>query len=378
MSLGGVPVYNYRSDVDSWTVNFKEGTPDSLMQSFCAETDKCVLMGHPDEGGQAFVEFHGSESEVIQFVLQNPDMLDFLEPDELDFIIPEIDEKEESEEDRLAATASWGLGRVGVPEAKGDGAGVHIYVADTGIRTSHVDFQGRAIPSLDMTSGRPVACDGNTNCAKDGHGHGTHCAGTTSGNSFGVAPGSTVHAVKTLRDNGSGSRSWQYAALDWITANGAAPTVISMSLGGSGTSFSYTRSINAATNKGVVVVVAAGNSNRDACGFSPAFVTNAITVGATDSSNRRASYSNYGTCVNIFAPGSGIRSASSKSDVGSAIMSGTSMACPHVSGGAALQLEASADLKRSGVMTSFEESGKVNFVNGRKSSDPNLFLWVGQ
>merc|ERR1712238_472436 len=143
-----------------------------------------------------------------------------------------------------------------------------------------------------------------------------------------------------LSDRGSGARSWQMAAIDWVTVNGVKPSIISMSLGGSGADPFYTKAIGAATAAGITVVVAAGNSNADACNFSPAFAADAITVGATTSTNARASYSNYGNCNNIMAPGSAITSAWDDSDSATKSISGTSMACPHVSGAAALLLEA--------------------------------------
>merc|ERR1719330_234779 len=128
----------------------------------------------------------------------------------------------------------------------------------------------------------------------------------------------------TSSDQGSGARSWQYTAIDWVTVNGVRPAVLSMSLGGRGADPGYTTVIDAATEAGVVVVVAAGNSNSDACNFSPAFTPNAITVGSTTSTDSRSSFSNYGTCVQIWAPGSSVVSASASSDTGTRSLSGTS------------------------------------------------------
>jgi serine protease len=372
-SIAGVPVHNYRANAQEWMILFRQGTTDSSLKSICQ--GRCTLMGHPSEGGTAFAKVFGSEQQVEELIRQNADDLEFVEPDTVDYLVPEEDVASDK---TAAATASWGLERTGVPGRAGTGQGVHIYVQDTGVRGSHNDFGGRVIPTIDLTSGSLVECGGSASCAGDRQGHGTHCAGTAAGISYGVASGATIHAVKTLSDQGSGARSWQHSAIDWITASGATPAVISMSLGGSGADPLYTTSIGAATAKGITVVVAAGNSNSDSCNFSPAFAADAITVGATASDNRRASYSNYGSCNNIMAPGSAIVSASASSDTGSRSLSGTSMACPHVSGGAALLLESNAGLNRDAILASMAASARVGFIGGLKANDPDLFLWVGK
>merc|ERR1719251_165504 len=178
--------------------------------------------------------------------------------------------------------ATWGLNRIGADQRARAGAGSTIFVLDTGVRVSHREFSGRAASALDMSSGSPVECNGDANCAADRQGHGTHCAGTAAGETFGVAPGSAVRSVKVLSDQGSGSWSWSYEALDWLatgTAKDVRPAVASMSLGGPGSQQAMREAVDAAVNSGVVVVVAGGNSNTDACTFSPAFVPSAITVG---------------------------------------------------------------------------------------------------
>merc|ERR1740123_1468216 len=187
-------------------------------------------------------------------------------------------------------------------------------------------------------------------CAGDRQGHGTHCAGTAAGVTYGVAPSAAVRGIKVLSDEGSGQWSWSYYALDWLATNPTRPAVASMSLGGSGTQQAMKDSVDVAVNAGVTVVVAGGNSNSDACNFSPAFVPSAITVGSTTSTDARSSFSNYGSCTDIWAPGSSVLSAGHTSDTGSRSLSGTSMACPHVSGGAALVLEANPSMKSSAVL----------------------------
>jgi len=367
-SIAGVQIENYREDANDFMVVFKAGTSDDDLKQMCQ--GRCSLMGHPSKGGVAFATVHGRDK-MEELVSEHASKVDLLEPDAVDYMIPELEGKVDM------ATASWGLERVGVPETSFTGRGVHMYVQDTGVRVSHTDFGGRAFPGMDMTQGYVWECGSDTSCSGDVQGHGTHCAGTASGTRYGVATQSLVYAVKTLSDQGSGARSWQLSGIDWVTAAGRRPAVLSMSLGGSGVDRAYTSAIGSATDAGVVVVVAAGNSNRDTCGFSPAFVDSAISVGATTSANRRASYSNFGRCNQIMAPGSAIVSAGVSGDSASTSLSGTSMACPHVSGGAALLLQQNPSWRTPQILSSMTSTGKTGFISRLRSGDPDLFLWVG-
>lgn len=373
VSVAGVPMQNYRADAEDFVIVFNKGVGDASIQDICK--GKCKIVGSPDKGGLPFAQVKGWK-EMEEVVHASPESIDILQPDELDHIIPDFDVKEHEGGMSIKSTP-WGLTRVGAPKRQTTGRGVHVYVQDTGVRATHSDFGGRVVPTLDLTSGGVKECKGDQSCAKDGQGHGTHCAGTAAGSSYGVASDATIHAVKTLSDSGSGSRSWQISAIDWITSNGERPAVISMSLGGNGVDTSYTRVIGAATDAGVTVVVAGGNSNADACKFSPAFAEKAITVGSTTSSDSRSYFSNYGTCTNIWAPGSDITSASHRSDTGSATMSGTSMACPHTSGAVALLLEANPTMKSDAVLAQLLDNAGAMYITDLKGGDTNRLLYVG-
>jgi len=384
---------------DKWVVVLKRGAKNAVLKRVCSEQEAslleeqsstgqggrglrddvrnigknklCQLLGNPDEGGFAFVSVRAPER-VLKLLIKLMKLrgmgVKYVEPDTKVRAVPEI---------KSASLGSWGLGRVGVDSSSRKGRGVNVYVLDTGVRSSHQDFGGRAASAIDLGSGSVVECNGDANCARDGQGHGTHCAGTVGGNTFGVAPEANLFAGKVLSDAGTGSWSWSYAALDWCATTAARPAVASMSLGGPGQQPGMKDAVDAAVDAGVVVVVAGGNENSDSCGFSPAFIPKAITVGSTTSTDKRSSFSNYGSCTDIWAPGSDITSARHTSDTGSVSFSGTSMACPHVSGASALTLADSPDLSSDEVLQALLDRAITSTISGLFTSDTNALLWVG-
>ncbi|MBM7075908.1 S8 family peptidase [Micromonospora humida] len=242
---------------------------------------------------------------------------------------------------------------------------VRAYIIDTGIRTTHTDFGGRA------TWGTNAVDSNNTDC----NGHGTHVAGTVGGTKYGVAKGVQLVAVKVLNCRGRGSTTAVVNGINWVTANAVKPAVANMSLGG-GASTAIDNAVASSISSGITYALAAGNSSADACSSSPARVASAITVGATTNTDARASYSNYGTCVDLFAPGSRITSAWNTNDSATNTIDGTSMASPHVAGAAALVLSANPSYTPAQVASSLTSSATPNVVTSPGSGSPNRLLYV--
>ena len=270
--------------------------------------------------------------------------------------------------------AGWGLDRVDQRDLPLDGiyhhntnsSKVSAYIIDTGIRQSHNDFAGRA------QSGYTAINDGRG--SHDCNGHGTHVAGIVGGGTYGVAKEVNLYAVRVLDCDGAGTLSNVIAGIDWVTDNHIAPAVANMSLGGE-TSQAMDDAIRASVAAGVTYIVAAGNENADACNSSPARIATAITVAASTPTDTRASFSNWGTCVDVFAPGLEITSAGNLGDNGTNTFSGTSMAAPHVAGVAALSLASNPSATPAQVYDAVINTATANRLKSIRSTSPNRLVY---
>jgi len=309
-------------------------------------------------------------SEVAR-LRNNPNVLS-VEPDQQMFAV-----------DTQSPTPSWGLDRIdqrSLPlnstfTATAQGSGVDTYIVDTGIYASHTEFTGR------LAAGFSSIADSNG--TNDCNGHGTHVAGTTAGTTYGIAKSATLIPVRVLDCSGSGSNSGVIAGLDWIVAHhiSGKAAVVNMSLGG-GASTALDTAVQNVINDGIVMVVAAGNSNVDACNTSPARATNALTVGATgqystgETTDSRSSYSNYGPCLDIFAPGSRITSSWIGGSAAINTISGTSMAAPHVAGVAAVLFGRYPSSTASQIASMLRTAATPNVVIGPGTGSPNYLLYL--
>ncbi|MFW6713529.1 S8 family serine peptidase [Acinetobacter pittii] len=319
------------------------------------QTYDAVLKGFaiylPDVAGTAFVEAMKKNPKVVS--IENDTIM-------------KVDATTQS-------TPDWGLDRIDQKNLPLDsaysylqtGSGTTAYIVDTGILSTHQQFSGRVL------SGYTAISDGNG--TSDCHGHGTHVAGTVGGSTYGVAKNVSLVPIRILGCDGSGASSNVIAGLDWILKNGKKPAVVNMSLGGEANA-SLDSAVENLFNNGYVMVVAAGNSNTDACSSSPARVSKAITVAATDSTDTRASYSNYGSCVDIFAPGSQINSSWIGSNTATKVLNGTSMATPHVVGVVAEMLQSTPTATPQTISNNLLNQASNNVVKN-PSDSPNRLLY---
>ncbi|MFE5805978.1 S8 family serine peptidase [Streptomyces sp. NPDC056491] len=271
---------------------------------------------------------------------------------------------------------SWGLDRIDQTAQAGDkkydypdggGEGVTAYVIDTGVRTTHEDFGGRATSGFDAVD--------NDESADDGNGHGTHVAGTIAGTAHGVAKKAKVVAVRVLDDNGSGTTEQVVAGIDWVTQNHSGPSVANMSLGG-GVDEALDEAVRRAIASGVTFAVAAGNESSDAGQGSPSRVTEALTVASSTIDDAQSSFSNFGSVVDLYAPGSDITSTWNDSDTGTKTISGTSMAAPHVAGAAAVYLGAHPSATPAEAATALTGAATSGAVTNPSAGTANKLLKV--
>lgn len=305
----------------------------------------------PDTAGAAFIEAMKKNPQVLSVESDTIVNIDATTQSNPDWGLDRIDQK------ALPLNSTYSYLQTG--------SGTTAYIVDTGILSSHQEFSGRVL------SGYTAISDGNgtTDC----NGHGTHVAGTVGGTTYGVAKNVNLVPIRILGCDGSGASSNVIAGLDWILKNGKKPAVVNMSLGGA-TSSSLDSAVENLYNNGYVMVVAAGNSNTDACTSSPARVSKAITVAATDNTDTRASYSNYGSCVDIFAPGSQINSSWIGSNTATKILNGTSMATPHVAGVVAEMLQSTPTASPQTISTNLLNQASSNVVKN-PSGSPNRLLY---
>lgn len=366
--IAGVPVYNYHlrstsflenaSSSTDWIVMMKANVSDGSVQSLCTDSvGKCLEKGLPSEAALPFAEVRTTESGLQELLERRGLEVAFVEPD----IEGSGASRTAPEALPMPTQRPWGLERVQASRRSDAGRGVHIYVVDSGIRFTHKEFTGRVqMDFQDTTLGESsIQCERSPSCGWDDHGHGTHCAATAAGENYGVAKAATVHNVKVLNRQNSFHTHNFLRAIRWLLQHAKQPAVVSMSLQTRGRCEVMNIAVEQLVQKGMTVVAAAGNYGMNACESSPGSARSAITVGAIDASSARwkeqqsvqsrglfaisqketpSEGSNWGSCVDVFAPGVDVLSAGHADDTSGTSMSGTSMAAPLVSGSAAVLL----------------------------------------
>jgi subtilisin family serine protease len=289
-----------------------------------------------------------------------------------------VEQDQVAELETTQSSATWGIDRIdqrslplsGTYNYNSTASTIRAYIIDTGVRATHSEFR---------KSDGTTRAQNNYNATGDGmnydcNGHGTHVAGTVAGKTYGVAKAAMIRAVKVFTCSGGSANSTIIAGIDWVTANHIKPAVANLSLGG-GASQATDDAVNRLSNAGVFVAVAAGNSNVDACNTSPARASTVTTVASSTSSDAKSSFSNWGSCVEVYAPGSSITSAWYTSDTAINTISGTSMASPHVAGVGALYKAVNGDQSYSTVRSWIINNATTGVITGNVTGTPNRLLF---
>lgn len=387
-------------DLDVALLCMQNFTEEPLAQERAFSSVECLGHGTPSSGGLAIAGVRATKREFKDLVRRHAAELSFAQPS-VPIHVPKVRHRRHWRRARRRShrvfpqrrrkktnkrgSDPWNLDKL---DGKMDGVynyppsagkGVNVFVVDSGVRTSHRDLAGRAVPAAEIFDGNYKVCDAkSTDCAQDKLGHGTHCAGIIAGTRWGVAKKATVQSVKVLNDRGEGSLLNMILALNYVVSSNVRPAVVSASIGivGRGKDSVSDYAIKRAVANGVVVVVAAGNDGDKACEYAIANSAQAVTVGATDIEDRMAYFSNYGKCIDIFAPGVSVRSTWYTDDESTEELSGTSEAAPHVAGAAALVLGVTPKMAADKVGKWLAKSAASSVQAARGS--PNRFLNINK